>query len=292
MISACQSPPGTASPWSVRTGPESQPCCGYWRDRSYPTRERRPTDGDKHIVHAKQQRSQSTTAARLRRIRNDLSGHEQNRVDKPPPTLHLRAQTWAAASPTGVLLSAQDVAVRSRLGPTRLHVPAGARILITGPNGVGKSTLLGVLDGTIEPTGGRVLRQPGVRIGRLGQDPLSGAPAETPRSYYRRITAGSDDVPALVSLGLVLPRDLDRQVTDLSVGQRRRLALASIIATAPHLLLLDEPTDHLSLTLVEELEEALVTSPGAVVIASHDRWLRRRWTGDIVELQWGPDRRA
>jgi macrolide transport system ATP-binding/permease protein len=51
------------------------------------------------------------------------------------------------------------------------------------------------------------------------------------------------------------------------------------------MLLLDEPTDHLSLTLVEELEDALDTSPGAVVIASHDRWLRRRWTGDLVTLR-------
>ncbi|CAN5629253.1 ABC-F family ATP-binding cassette domain-containing protein [soil metagenome] len=249
-----------------------------------PTRVSRPTDGDKHIKHAKQQRSQSTSAARLRRIRNDLAGHEQNRVDKPPPTLHLRAQTWAATSPTGVLLSAQDVSVRNRLAPTRLNIPSGARILITGPNGVGKSTLLGVLDGTIEPTGGTVLRQPGVRIGRLGQDPLSGATDETPRSYYRRVVAATDDVPALVELGLVLPRDLDRQVTELSVGQRRRLALATVIANAPHLLLLDEPTDHLSLTLVEELEGALDTSPGAVVIASHDRWLRHRWSGDIISL--------
>jgi len=51
------------------------------------------------------------------------------------------------------------------------------------------------------------------------------------------------------------------------------------VAAAPDLLLLDEPTNHISLALAGELEEALQTTPGTVVVASHDRWLRRRWAG-------------
>ncbi|HUG84624.1 MAG TPA: ATP-binding cassette domain-containing protein [Euzebya sp.] len=94
----------------------------------------------------------------------------------------------------------------------------------------------------------------------------------------------------MVGLGLIQPRDLNRRVVEMSIGQRRRLALAAVIARAPGVLLLDEPTDHLSLTLVEELEQALDVSPGAVVIASHDRWLRRGWGGQLVVL--GRSRRA
>ncbi|MGW0172202.1 ABC transporter ATP-binding protein, partial [Streptomyces sp. NPDC003343] len=59
-----------------------------------------------------------------------------------------------------------------------------------------------------------------------------------------------------------------------------------------HLLLLDEPTNHLSPRLCDELEEALGTGPGAVVVASHDRWLRRRWQGREIRLAAGPDRRT
>jgi macrolide transport system ATP-binding/permease protein len=88
----------------------------------------------------------------------------------------------------------------------------------------------------------------------------------------------------LTDLGLVAPRDLDRPVGVLSVGQRRRLALAVLVAGAPHLLLLDEPTNHISLSLAEELEEALGSAPGTVVVASHDRWLRRGWTGPFLQL--------
>jgi macrolide transport system ATP-binding/permease protein len=65
------------------------------------------------------------------------------------------------------------------------------------------------------------------------------------------------------------------------------LALALLVASPPHLLLLDEPTNHISLSLVGELEEALQTAPGAVVVASHDRWLRRRWQAPRLHLAAG-----
>lgn len=70
----------------------------------------------------------------------------------------------------------------------------------------------------------------------------------------------------------------------LSVGQLRRLQLAALLADPPDVLLLDEPTNHLSLLLVTELEAAIPNYPGSVVIASHDRWLRHGWTGQILNL--------
>jgi macrolide transport system ATP-binding/permease protein len=96
----------------------------------------------------------------------------------------------------------------------------------------------------------------------------------------------ADAVP-LASLGLLRARDLDRPVGQLSIGQQRRLALALIIAKPPHVFLLDEPTNHLSLALATELEDALGSYPGAVMVASHDRWLRHRWDGAVVALENG-----
>lgn len=93
----------------------------------------------------------------------------------------------------------------------------------------------------------------------------------------------------LGSLGLMHEADLDKPVGQLSVGQRRRLALALLVARPPHLPLLDEPTNHLSPRLCDELEAALGTGPSSV--ASHDRWLRRRWQGRQLRLEPGQDHR-
>jgi len=73
-------------------------------------------------------------------------------------------------------------------------------------------------------------------------------------------------------------------VSSLSVGQQRRLGLAVAMASECDLLLLDEPSNHLSLALVDELEEAFSTAPMALVVASHDRWLRERWTDERIDL--------
>ena len=83
---------------------------------------------------------------------------------------------------------------------------------------------------------------------------------------------------------MIAGRDENRPLLALSLGQQRRLALAVLLADPPDVLLLDEPTNHLSLLLVTELEAAIPGYPGTVVVASHDRWLRRNWTGQRFEM--------
>jgi macrolide transport system ATP-binding/permease protein len=157
--------------------------------------------------------------------------------------------------------------------------------MVQGGNGAGKSTLLKVLAGKLTPESGVVHRARGVRVGLLEQDVRFADPARSPRQIYA--AAAGQGAVALSQLGLLAGRDLDRPVGQLSIGQRRRLALAVLIARPPEVLLLDEPTNHLSLGLTEELEQALRSAPGAVVIASHDRWLRRTWEGAELVLADG-----
>lgn len=88
----------------------------------------------------------------------------------------------------------------------------------------------------------------------------------------------------LSTYGLLHPRDQNRPVETLSTGQQRRLALAIILADPPEVLLLDEPTNHLSLMLATELEDSIEDYPGAIVVVSHDRWLRNRWTNRLIHL--------
>jgi macrolide transport system ATP-binding/permease protein len=182
------------------------------------------------------------------------------------------------------LVSLRDVRVPGRLAVERLDVPATERLLVTGDNGAGKSTLLSVLAGRLAAEG-EVRRRQGLTVGLLAQDTVFGRPDRTGRETYERLLGAerAEAVP-LGSLGLLHEADLDKPVGRLSVGQRRRLALALLVARPPELLLLDEPTNHLSPRLCDELEAALGTGPGAIVLASHDRWLRGRWQGREIRL--------
>jgi macrolide transport system ATP-binding/permease protein len=239
---------------------------------------RPPRDNDKSISFAKARAIEATVARRVRNAQQRLTVLERDPIRKPPAPLEFRAPAMTSdAGEDGTIVTLRGVRVPGRVSLDRLDVPAGGRLLVTGPNGTGKSTLLNVIAGTLD-AGGSVLRRRGLRVGLLAQDDYFPDPGRTPRDLY-----GDGRVP-LMDLGLVAPRDLDRPVGVLSVGQRRRLALAMLLAQPPHLLLLDEPTNHLSLALADELEQALGRAPGAVVIASHDRWLRRRWDGPVLSL--------
>jgi macrolide transport system ATP-binding/permease protein len=180
------------------------------------------------------------------------------------------------------------VRVPGRLAIERLDIGAAERLLVTGPNGAGKSTLLAVLAGRLAPADGVVHRERGLRVGMLGQDTgITGQHRSARAVYAEQLGVERAERVPLAELGLLARRDLDRPVRELSVGQRRRLELAVLVAEAPQLLLLDEPTNHLSPALAGELEEALQVSPAAVVLASHDRWLRRRWSGRELRLAEG-----
>jgi macrolide transport system ATP-binding/permease protein len=92
---------------------------------------------------------------------------------------------------------------------------------------------------------------------------------------------------ALLALGLFQPSDLGLRLGELSYGQRRRIELARLVSAPVDLLLLDEPTNHLSPMLVEQLEEALASYRGALVVVTHDRRLRATFTGSRLELYEG-----
>jgi len=238
------------------------------------------TDNDKFVHHFKGGRVNNQISRRLRDAKGRLTELEGRQVRKPPATLHFDAPPGADTRAYEPLIGAVGVSVAARLAPVDLAVDGSTRVLVSGPNGAGKSTLLAVLAHRLTPTTGTVSWRKGLRVGYLPQDVVFDDPDRTPEQEFASVGGGR----TLTELGLLTGRALTRPLGELSVGQRRRVALGCIVATRPHVLLMDEPTNHLSLTLAEELEHALMTTLGAVVVASHDRWLRRRWTGDELRL--------
>jgi macrolide transport system ATP-binding/permease protein len=241
--------------------------------------DRPPRDGDKFIYNFKGAKVQATVSRRVRDVERRIDQLLRDPVPKPPRQLSF-AEALTGGEARAATVKVRDLVVRGRLALPRLDVGPGEHVLVTGPNGSGKSTLLAALAGRLPVDSGTV-DVSSRRVALLPQDVRFGRPELTPHQLYEQLTGSP--VP-LGELGLLHPRDLGRPVGVLSVGQQRRLALAVMVALRPDLLLLDEPTNSISLTLASELEDALGRSAGTVLIATHDRWLRRRWSGSLLSL--------
>ncbi|MEU4279687.1 ABC-F family ATP-binding cassette domain-containing protein [Streptomyces tanashiensis] len=227
----------------------------------------------------------------VRAVRERLAHLRRNPVKAPPEPLRFRvALPTAEEGPRddGPLAELHGVQVGERLrldGP--LAVAPGQRLLVTGENGAGKTTLLRVLAGDLEPDAGTVRRP--ARIGYLAQE----LPERSTRlPLLAAFAAGRPGLPEeyaeeLGALGLFREGDLRVPVAELSAGQRRRLQIARLVIRPADLLVLDEPTNHIALDLVEDLETALAAYPGAVVVVSHDHGFRERFPGDRLELHGG-----
>ncbi|MEU0914685.1 ribosomal protection-like ABC-F family protein [Streptomyces althioticus] len=245
-------------------------------------------DGNKMAYDRAAGRVQQSVAGRIRNAEERLRRLLAAPVAKPPEPLSFTLTPSGGGGLQGTVLEATGVAVTGRLAPTDLTVKAGERLLITGPNGAGKSTLLTVLAGRLTPDAGRVARRG--RIGHLAQEPAPGRAGETVLQAFARGLPGHPDehTETLLALGLFTVDRLTSRVTDLSTGQRQRLALARLLSRPSDVLLLDEPTNHLSPSLIEDLEQALTDYPGTILLVSHDRRLRTHWTGTHLPLPPSP----
>ncbi|MEU8707811.1 ribosomal protection-like ABC-F family protein [Streptomyces sp. NPDC048565] len=235
-------------------------------------------------------------SGQVRAARTRLETLRRSPVPAPPRPLRFTADLALASahdagadaySRSAPLAELDSVRVGERLDLPSLRVEPGCRLLVTGPNGAGKTTLLRVLAGDLQPDAGTVRRR-----GAIGYLPQELPVRPTRRTLLATFAAGRPGFPdeyvdELLALGLFRPEDLSVPVAALSIGQQRRLALARLVTRPADLLILDEPTNHIALGLVEELEAALDRYAGAVVVVSHDRSFRGRFTGERLELRAG-----
>ncbi|MGA2969617.1 MAG: ABC-F family ATP-binding cassette domain-containing protein [Acidimicrobiales bacterium] len=173
-----------------------------------------------------------------------------------------------------------DGADRTLLQDLSLTISSGDRIGVVGINGVGKSTLLRIIAGDLEPDSGSIRRGREVNVGFLEQIP------HLPDGTVREALGSGWQVDAALDrLGMLGAADV--RTAHLSGGQLKRVALARLFAQPIDVLILDEPTNHLDLGAIQWLEQQIINFRGAIILVSHDRFLLDQVTTRMVEIDRG-----
>jgi len=170
-----------------------------------------------------------------------------------------------------------------------LTVQPGDRIALVGRNGSGKSTLMKVMAGLVEPDRGLRVIPPGVTVGYMEQEPDLSRHVTLGDFAASTLAEGQDYRLAVVAEGLKF--NPATPVATASGGERRRAALAKLLAEAPELMLLDEPTNHLDIQAIEWLEAELAQTRAAFVLISHDRAFLRALSKATLWIDRGEVRR-
>ena len=168
-----------------------------------------------------------------------------------------------------------------------LHLRAGDRVAIIGPNGVGKSTLLNIIARKLKADAGEVEFGANVDLGyyeqhQTGLDPEKDVLNELWDAFPR---LDLDSVRSVLALFLYTGDDVYKKITILSGGEKGRVSLCKLMLKRDNLLLLDEPTNHLDMDSREVLEGALEDFDGTILTVSHDRYFINRVADRIIEMR-------
>ena len=214
--------------------------------------------------------------------------------DVPPPRDRLELQKFATQRLGKQVLDVEDVDLqrgeRTLLTGATWRLGPGDRVGLVGVNGAGKTSVLSLLSGDLEPTAGKVKRGRTVAMRHLTQqlDDLDPNVRVLPmvESYRRVVKTDGGEISAtsmLERFGFTGDK-LTARIGELSGGERRRFQLLMLLLEEPNVLLLDEPTNDLDIDTLQVLEDFLDAWPGTLVVVSHDRYFLERVTDSVWAL--------
>jgi ATP-binding cassette subfamily F protein 3 len=231
--------------------------------------------------HIKQARNKQRQIDRMEKI--DRPVLERRKI-----ALELRPHARGGERVVELAGASVELGERPILVDVNLTVLRGERVGVVGDNGAGKSVLLRLLAGELEPTEGERKAGPSIRFGRLEQDRRPDDPRATPLELVRRAAPISEgEAVSRLMKFLFGYEQVRRPLESLSGGEWTRLQLLLLMLRGANCLLLDEPTNHLDIESVEMLESALESFDGTAIFVSHDRYFLDRIADRILEVRDG-----
>jgi ATP-binding cassette, subfamily F, member 3 len=206
----------------------------------------------------------------------------EDALDKPGQTWKMKLEFGDTPRSGQDVLQTHDLTfgydpARPLLRDVNLHLPYGERAVLVGPNGTGKTTLLRLVMGQLQPWRGEIRLGRGVRIGYMAQEQENLDPRATPLTVLRNAAPLDEtDARSFLHYFLFAGDEVFTPVGRLSFGERSRLSLALLAAQGCNLLLLDEPVNHLDIDSRERFEQAILRFEGTVLAVVHDRYFIER----------------
>ena len=234
------------------------------------------------------------TARRALRIEKRIEKTlDEDRKEKPIPGWQMKLDFGASTHQSKDVLLSESLSIgyapdNPLLENLNLHIRAGQRIALTGPNGTGKTTLIRTIAGKLNPLAGSLRLGQTVKFGYMAQEQELLDPNLNPLQNIREVAAlGETDARNFLHYFLFKGDAVLRKAAELSFGERARLQLAVLVAQGCTFLILDEPINHLDIPSRARFEEALTNFKGTILAVVHDRYFIERFASEVWNVRDG-----